>query len=80
MQKSTKIFLGTLGVLAAIDLSDICAKGQAISACRPFMDKDPYKMLIDAQTHKLPKIRAKMIVGVGKIFDKFDEISKSERA
>ena len=39
MKKSTKILLGTLGVLAAIDLSDIAAKGQTL-ALTAIIDKD----------------------------------------
>ena len=69
MKKSTKIILGTLGVLAAIDLTDICAKGQMNSIWRPYMDEDPNELLINAQTHKLPKIRAKMVAKVSEIFD-----------
>lgn len=73
MKKSTKIFLGTLGVLAAIDLTDIIAKGQMTSIWRPYMDEDPNELLINAQTHKLPKIRAKMIVKIGEFFDEIHE-------
>lgn len=39
MKKSTKVLLGTLGVLAAMDLSDIAAKGQTL-AVMSIIDKD----------------------------------------
>lgn len=72
MKKSTKVVLGVLGVLATIDLVDICAKGQTLSGFRSNMDEDPYELLVNAQTHKLPKVRVKMITKVGKIFDEFN--------
>lgn len=68
MKKSTKILLGTLGVLAAMDISDIAAKGQTL-AVMAIIDEDAaeqieeaiYAALEDSKFKPIANIRLNMI-------------------